>query len=146
MRNGGKRWKGKKLKQEKSVKICGTYSTHRGYMQRPNRSPPRKSVSNRHSKNASNAKNMKKNKRACHRLMTHPRLDFINYIITSKLKSLLKIFLGLLQGNLDSSLSSTDNVQARSQATTLQVALQGSHRSLQTCHAEAVERIDICLE
>ncbi len=54
------------------------------------------------------------NKRACHRLMTHPRLDFINYIITSKLKSLLKIFLGLLQGNLDSSLSSTDNVQARS--------------------------------
>lgn len=86
------------------------------------------------------------NKRACHRLMTHPRLDFINYIITSKLKSLLKIFLGLLQGNLDSSLSSTDNVQARSQATTLQVALQGSHRSLQTCHAEAVERIDICLE
>lgn len=86
------------------------------------------------------------NKRACHRLMTHPRLDFINYIITSKLKSLLKIFLRLLQGNLDSSLSSTDNVQARSQATTLQIALQGSHRSLQTCHAEAVERIDICLE
>ena len=147
--NGGKRWKGRKLKQEKSVQICeicGTYSTLRGYLQRPNRSPPRKSVSNRRSKNASNAKNMKKNKRACHRLMTHPRLDFINYIITSKLKSLLKIFLRLLQGNLDSSLSSTDNVQARSQATTLQVALQGSHRSLQTCHAEAVERIDICLE
>lgn len=84
------------MKQEKSVQICeicGTYSTLRGYLQRPNRSPPRKSVSNRRSKNASNAKNMKKNKRACHRLMTHPRLDFINYIITSKLKSLLKYFL-----------------------------------------------------
>lgn len=53
MRNGGKRWKGKKLKQEKSVKICeicGTYSTLRGYLQRPNRSPPRNSVSNRRSK------------------------------------------------------------------------------------------------
>ena len=62
-----------------------------------------------------------------HRLMTHPRLDFINYIITSKLKSLLKTYLRLLQCNLDSSLGSTDNVQARSQTTTLQVALQGSH-------------------
>ena len=34
----GKRWKGRKLKQEKSVyiceicEICGTYSTHRGYL------------------------------------------------------------------------------------------------------------------
>ena len=70
---------------------------------------------------------MKKNKRACHRLMTHPRLDFINYIITSKTKVFTEIFLGLLQCNLDSSLGSTDNVQARSQTTTLQVALQGSH-------------------
>ena len=53
----GKRWKGKKLKQEKSVKICeicGTYSTLRGYLQRPNRSPPRKSVSNRHRKKPPN--------------------------------------------------------------------------------------------
>lgn len=137
---------GKEIEAGKICEICGTYSTPRGYLYRPNRSPPRKSVSNRRSKNASNAKNMKKNKKACHRLMTHPRLDFINYIITSKLKFLLKIFLGLLQGNLDSSLSSTDNVQTRSQTTTLQVALQGSHRSLQTCHAEAVERIDFCLE
>ena len=40
----------KKTSQEKSVyicEICGTFSTLRGYMQRPYRSHPRKSVSNR---------------------------------------------------------------------------------------------------
>ena len=40
----------KKTSQEKSVyicEICGTFYNLRGYLQRPNRSPPRKSVSNR---------------------------------------------------------------------------------------------------
>ena len=44
----------KKTSQEKSVyicEICGTFSNLRGYLHRPNRSPLRKSVSNRLIKN-----------------------------------------------------------------------------------------------
>ena len=46
-----------KTSQEKSVyicEICGTLSNLRGYLQRPDRSPPRKSVSNRLSKKSPN--------------------------------------------------------------------------------------------
>ena len=47
----------KKTSQEKSVyicEICGTFYNLRGYLQRPNRSPPRKSVSNRFSRKPPN--------------------------------------------------------------------------------------------
>ena len=47
----------KKTSQEKSVyicEICGTFSTLRGYLQRPDRSHPRKSVSNRRSRKSPN--------------------------------------------------------------------------------------------
>ena len=47
----------KKTSQEKSVyicEICGTFYNLRGYLQRPNRSPPRKSVSNRLSRKPPN--------------------------------------------------------------------------------------------
>ena len=47
----------KKTSQEKSVyicEICGTFSNLKGYLQRPNRSHPRKSVSNRLSRKPPN--------------------------------------------------------------------------------------------
>ena len=47
----------KKTSQEKSVyicEICGTFYNLRGYLQRPNRSPPRKSESNRFSRKPPN--------------------------------------------------------------------------------------------
>ena len=52
----------KKTSQEKSVyicEICGTFSDLRGYLQRPNRSPLRNSVSSDDEKNLRHLRNLR---------------------------------------------------------------------------------------